>query len=94
MDRVHDTRRPAGVKQWKHELELLRSEIGRQHDHVIERMREDETRLLEALYSVAESDHLRLAVPGRGTASVQECLTALEHCLFPIVRRLNSLPAG
>lgn len=91
MDRVHDTRRPAGVKQWKQELELLRSEIGRQHDHVIERMREDETRLLEALYSVAESRHARLSVTERGAASLQE---RLEHCLFPIVRRLNSLPAG
>jgi hypothetical protein len=94
MDRIRDTRRPPGVKQWKHELELRRSQIGRQHDHVIERMREDETRLLEALYCFAESNHLRLAVPGRGARSIQDRLATLEHCLFPIVRRLNSLPTG
>jgi hypothetical protein len=94
MDRVHDTRPPTGVRQWKHELQLVRSEIGRQHDHVIERMREDETRLLEALYSFAESNHVSLAAQRPRAASIQECVATLEHCLFPIVRRLNALPAG
>jgi hypothetical protein len=60
MDKVHDTRRAPVVRQWKQELELLRLEISRQHDHVVERMRADETSLLEALYSFAESKHRRL----------------------------------
>jgi hypothetical protein len=94
MHRVHDTRRPAGVRQWKRELQLVRSEIGRQHDHVIERMREDETRLLEALYSFVESNRTNPARPSTSAAPIQECLATLEDCLFPIVRRLNSLPAG
>jgi hypothetical protein len=61
MANVHASRKPIGVKQWKHELELLRSEIGHQHDDVLERMRADETRLLEALYSVSESQRGQMA---------------------------------
>jgi hypothetical protein len=91
MDTIYDSRRRAGVKQWKLELELLRSEIGRQHDHVIERMREDETRLLEALYSFAESNRRRLSWPG--PRSIEQRMATLEHCLSPLDRRVNS-PTG
>jgi len=86
MDMSHGPRRPAAVKQWRRELELLRSRIGRQHNRVIERMREDETRLLEALYSFAESKRRPLAGPG--PRSIQERLATLEHCVLPIARRV------
>lgn len=66
MGKSHDSRQPAGVKQWKHELELLRSQIGRQHDHVIERMPDDETRLVAALYSFAETLAKRVKSPPTG----------------------------
>jgi hypothetical protein len=94
MGMSHDSRRPAGVEQWKQELELLRSRIGRQHDHVIEGMRDDETRLLEALYSFAESNHRLLSKPGHVATSLQDHLATLEHCLFPLARRVNSPPTG
>lgn len=87
-DMSHGNRPPAGVQQWKHELELLRSQIGRQHDHVIERMRDDETLLLEALHSFAESNRRPLVGPGPATTSIRERLATLEHCLFPIARRV------
>ena len=90
MDVSHDNRRRAGVKQWKLELELLRLEIGRQHDHVgSSRMRDDETHLLEALFSFAESNGRRLSWPG--PRSMQQ---RLEHCRFPLARRVNSPPTG
>ncbi|HEV3200710.1 MAG TPA: hypothetical protein VGZ73_22560 [Bryobacteraceae bacterium] len=87
----HRTRRPTAVKQWKRDLELLRSRIGRHHDHVIERMRDDETRLLEALYSFAESNRRPLAESGPNPQSIQERLATLERCLFP-ARRVNCPP--
>src|SRR5579871_4561405 len=40
-----------GIRQWKRELEVLRWRIGHEHDRVVERMRADETSLLEALFS-------------------------------------------
>jgi hypothetical protein len=59
MGKLHENRRTMGVKQWKRELERMRAAIGRQHDRVLEHMRADETSLLEALYSFAESKEAR-----------------------------------
>lgn len=92
MDMIHNSRQRARVKHWKIELELLRSEIGRQHDHVIERMRDDETRLLEALYSFAESNGWHPSWPG--PRSIQQRRATLEQCLFPLARRVESPPTG
>jgi hypothetical protein len=92
MGKVHDTRLPTGVKQWKQELELLRSEIGHQHDHLIERMRAGETSLLEALYSFAESSQGRVSGSERVAPSIQDRRATLEHRIGQIARRLNSPP--
>jgi hypothetical protein len=89
MRNVHHGCQPARVKQWKQELELLRSRIVHQHDHIIERMRAGETSLLEALYSFGESRQGRWSGSELVDKSIQERKARLERRIDQIVMRLN-----
>jgi len=89
MANVYESRPHPVIKQWKHELELLRSEIGHRHDEVIERMRENETRLLQAIYSFREANHRCLAVSTRSASSFPERLASLEDRIVQIARGIN-----
>ena len=71
-----------GVKEWKHELERLRDRIGRQRDDLVERMRAGETILLEALYSVAESNPGKLGATAQAGGPMPERST-LEPVAVP-----------
>ncbi|MBZ5626533.1 MAG: hypothetical protein LAQ69_48800 [Acidobacteriia bacterium] len=99
MDKVHEpptkqggTGVRTGVKQWKHELEQIRLAISLQHNDAIERMRDTETRLLQAFYSFAEPNQQRLAATGCETAPVKVRLSTLEDCIFEIEKRLDHPP--
>lgn len=74
MGNVHETTKRdsacprTDVRQLKRELEQLRREIGQRHDDAVERMRDTETRLLHALYSISHSSPVldsetRLSLP-------------------------------
>jgi len=47
----------------KQEMEQVRSEANHMHEHLVERISDAETRLLQAFYSFADANNKRLNIP-------------------------------
>jgi hypothetical protein len=77
----------------KQELEQMRSEANHMHDDLVERIRDGETRLLQAFYSYADSNNKRLVQGEAATALVISRVTTLEDRVLELERRLNIPPS-
>jgi uncharacterized protein YceH (UPF0502 family) len=63
-------------------------------DRFTEALRETETRLLQAFYSFAETNHKRFTQTEAATAMAVSRLTTLESRVLELEKRLNIPPAA
>jgi hypothetical protein len=77
----------------KQEFEQVRSEANHIHDDLVERIRDSETRLLQAFYSFADANNKRLVQGEAATALVISRITTLEDRVLGLEKRLNIPPS-
>ena len=70
----------------------LRSEMQLMHDEIVERIRDCETKLLQAFYSFAESNQKRVSSVEEETAAIKSRLATVEERLTGVEKRLNMPP--
>lgn len=71
----------------------LRSEMSHQYDDLRETLRDNETKLLKAFYSFAETNQQRLTATERDAAAMKDRLAMVETRLTEVEKRLNMPPA-
>ena len=72
----------------------IRSEASHQYDDLKETLRDTETRLLQAFYGFAETNHKRMAQYDATTAILLSRVSTIEDRLFEVEKRLNIPPAS
>jgi len=75
-----------GLKQ---DIAMIRSEMQHTYDALIERMTDNQTGLLKAFYSFAESNQTRLTETERESAALKERIGILERRLTDVERKVN-----
>jgi len=86
MAKLHHKRICTGIRHWKRELEILRLEIWFRHEELIAHMRDDETRLLEALYSCRQVSFRPRPLVPRAGASFPDRVAVLEDRMVQIAK--------
>ncbi len=71
----------------------IRSEASHQYDDLKEAIRDSETRLLQAFYGFAETNHKRMAQYDATTALLMSRVSTIENRLIEVEKRLNIPPA-
>ena len=91
---MEDGSRPATRQDVIDSESRLRGEMGQLRDELIEAVRDSETRLLNALYTLGESNQKRLTETERDAAGLKDRLATLESRLMAVEKRLNMPPAA
>jgi hypothetical protein len=78
----------------KQDIEQLRSEMNHGHRDLAERYMDGETRLLKAMYGIAESFQKRIVQLEGSDATLVHRLGIVEERLLQVEKRLNLPPAA
>ena len=70
-------------------IEMLRSEMNHGYADLKETLRDNETKLLAAFYSFAESNQKRVAEIETESAAIKSRLATIEDRLLQVERRVN-----
>ena len=73
----------------KQDVALLRSEMDRLHDVLVDRIAAVETKLLKAFYAFAESNQTRVAAIETESAAVRKRVGSLEERVLELERKVN-----
>jgi hypothetical protein len=76
----------------KDDIQQLRSEMNHQYNDVVERIADNETKLLQAFYTYAESNQKRVAAVEVESAGLKNRLSTIEERLTDVEKRLNMPP--
>src|ERR1017187_858411 len=78
------------VAEVKQDLAMLRAEVHHQYDDIKETLRDNETKLLKAFYTFAESNQARLASIETESDAVKKRVGLIEERLLQLERKVNS----
>jgi hypothetical protein len=73
----------------KQDVAILREEMDRLHDVLVERIAEIEMKLSRAFYTFAESNQARAATIETGSEAVKKRVGSLEERVLDLERRVN-----
>ncbi|HEY1182753.1 MAG TPA: hypothetical protein VGE89_01130 [Bryobacteraceae bacterium] len=73
----------------KQDVALLRSEMDRLHDVLVDRIAAVETKLSKAFYGFAESNQTRVVMIEEGWAAVRKRVGSLEERVLELERKVN-----
>jgi hypothetical protein len=79
-------------EEMKQDVLQLREEMNHQYRDVVERIADSETRVLKAIFGLAESAQVRLTDCERSDAAIRERLANVEHRLTDVEKRINLPP--
>jgi hypothetical protein len=86
MAKLQHKRICTGIRQWKRELEILRLEIWFRQEELVARMRDDETCILEALYSCRQVNFRPCPVAPPAGNSFPDRVAVLEDRMVQIAK--------
>jgi len=89
MENGLDPATKADVKALDEKIEILRAEMSHAYNDLKETLRDNETKLLGAFYSFAESNQKRVAEIENESAAIKSRLATIEDRLLQVERKVN-----